>query len=115
VLSVIDSVIRDNLAFAGGGGLWNRSDDAASMLIRRSRILRNSSRSRGGGIGNLGDLVLVATVVRDNDARRGGGGVYNGGGPDGFGGLDPLGTFAKDAGSSVTGNSPDDCVGTSAC
>lgn len=107
-MRLIDSVIRDNIAGSGGGGVWNWSD--AQMRIRRSRLLRNQSRSRGGGLGNLGTLTLVDTVIRDNEARGTGGGIYNGG-VDG----EPIGTLVMDAGTSVHHNSPDDCVGTAAC
>jgi hypothetical protein len=64
----------------------------------------------GGGIGNLGDLTLVDTVVRENRAREVGGGIYNGGLE-----RDPLGTLAIDGASSVRDNTPNDCVGTPAC
>ena len=108
-LRVRDSVIRDNHA-ASGAGLWNSWDgDSANAIVERSRIVGNRSGDRGGGIWNLAELNLVDTVVRGNRASQAGGGIDNGD-PNEF-----AGTLTIDAGSRVTGNAPDDCVGTSAC
>ena len=87
-----------------------RPGPAGTAVVKGSRIVGNRSYGVGGGIGNLGDLTLVDTVVRDNRASDVGGGIYDGG-LDG----DPVGTLTLDTASSVTGNTPDDCVGTPAC
>jgi hypothetical protein len=107
ILTVRASVIRDNRALGGavGGGLANAGD----AVVRGSRIVGNRSGSRGGGIFNNRNLSLVDTVVRHNRASEIGGGIYN----EDF--LGTPGTVEIDAGSSVSRNSPDDCVGTTAC
>jgi hypothetical protein len=106
-LRVRDSVIRDNQGEVGGG---IKNDLGATATISGSRIIGNTGDYGGGGIWNLGDLVLIDTVVRDNRSWEEGGGIYNGGLHG-----DPVGTLAIDGRSRVSGNSPDDCVGTSAC
>jgi len=106
-LRVRDSVIRDNQGEVGGG---IKNDAGATATVSGSRIIGNTGDYGGGGIWNLGDMVLIDTVVRDNRSFEAGGGIYNGGL---YG--HPFGTLAIDARSRVSGNAPDDCVGTTAC
>jgi hypothetical protein len=121
----------------GGGGVFNW----ASLTVTNSLISRNrADRGGGGGVANRGSLIIVDSAVGSNTAgtyaqdNYGGGGILNrgqltltgstvrgnsiGGDPGGGGGIfnwQGEGTVALDAGSSVTGNTPDDCVGTPAC
>jgi predicted outer membrane repeat protein len=76
VLTVIDSVIRDNAATDYGGGIAN--DHGNVTLI--DTTVRQNSAVIGGGIHNSrdqGDLSLKgASSVRNNDASGDGGGIY---------------------------------------
>jgi hypothetical protein len=121
------SVIAGNHALNGGGAYESQGD--GSMRVFGSIIQRNEARWRGGGL-LVGSehSTLTDTIVRGNSARRGGG-VWNefiltltrttvtgnvaqvrGGGIFSLEDLVEL-----DAASSVTGNTPDDCAGTTAC
>jgi hypothetical protein len=89
---------------SGGGGIFNAR--AGTVILRGgSRIADNAADTRGGGILNRGRLTLRHSTVASNTASDQGGGIFN----------SQSGTVALHAGSSVTGNAPDDCVGTPAC
>jgi hypothetical protein len=79
-------------------------------VIRENSAIKGPS-DKGGGVENHkgGTLTLIASRVIDNIATGMGGGIWNS-----EDAADP-GTVEMDAGSSVTGNTPDDCVGTTAC
>jgi hypothetical protein len=99
-----DSSVVGNTA-TKGGGIYN-SGQAGLITLVRARVRRNTAGS-GGGIFNVDASVdLQASTVSANVVQGGqGGGILNRG----------HGTVALDADSSVTGNTPDDCVGTPAC
>lgn len=98
------------------GGLYiGRADHGHGEVsgvarLTRSTIAGNTADADGGGIANLGTLVLVASSVARNTANGSGGGIWNSPGPGPRGG-----SVSLLDGSSVTGNTPDDCVGTPAC
>lgn len=90
-----------------GGGIWNLGE----VTLIGSTIGGNTAGTRGGGIYNTGGTVELAdSTVSANTASTGGGGIWNGDGPG-----DVPGVVTLDGASSVTGNTPDDCVGTPAC
>lgn len=125
-LQVYDSVIRDNQ----GGGIAGRD----FLLMRRSRVVDNSSPGNGGGISvtslSLGGAIDIAdSVIKDNVAAGLGGGIYvSGGGMQNMqlahvtvrnntAGTDGGGIYEAGGGSaSLTDvtfrhNSPNDCTG----
>jgi hypothetical protein len=133
-LTLVRSRVSDNGSLGSGGGISNRG----TLTVVDSEVTDNETYSeedsRGGGIDNHGSLRLVDTIVRGNAAVGNGGGIANDGtlvvegstvtantaGGQGGGiwsdpGPDRPGTVTLDAGSSVTGNTPDDCWGTTAC
>jgi hypothetical protein len=76
-----------------------------------SEVRDNTVDWSGGGIWNAATLVLRASAVSGNLAGDEGGGIWNNQDP----GEWQVGSVTLDADSSVTGNAPDDCVGTPAC
>ena len=122
-LILTDSVVRDNSAEHDAGGIRNRG-----TLTLTESVVRGNTAQWGGGIANAGTLTLTDSVVRDNRAEWGGGisnrdtltlegsiVTTNTAGSQGGGISNGGGTVTLDATSSVTGNTPDDCVGTLAC
>lgn len=83
-LTVVDSIIRRNLAAAGrdggdGGGIWSIGG-RSRLVLRRSLVVGNVAEGgHGGGIYSVGRAVvrLVDTIVRGNQAHDGGG-IYAG-------------------------------------
>ena len=138
-VTIADSLITENSARFGGGGVAN---GAGSMSIVRSRIQGNKTTvsSRGGGISNSGTMTLSDTTVTANvatsqlpPAERGqvtGGGIKNsavlqlintevsrnqaldtGGGVDNRSG----GSVTFSGTSAVIRNAPNNCTGTPVC
>jgi hypothetical protein len=110
---LVDTVVRHNIAEQGeGGGIFNSNwaflPGRGPMTLVRSRVVRNSTGYRGGGISNWGTLRLVDSTVSDNTASDRAGGLYNDI-------NESVGSVILKGSSSVTGNTPDDCVGTPAC
>jgi nitrous oxidase accessory protein NosD len=92
-----------NGAANDGGGIFV---GFATVTLSSSSISLNTATRYGGGIYNSGTLNLVSSSVTRNAASAvagSGGGIYNG--------ALSLGVVTVDALSSVTGNTPDDCVG----
>ncbi len=79
---------------AGGGIFASRN---ATLTLTRVLVTDNTA-AVGGGIYNGSSLILNATTVTDNTATSSGGGIYNDG------------TLILNVGSSISGNSPDQCV-----
>ncbi len=86
-VDVDHSLVIANTAAAEGGGLWNSS--TGTMTVRHTRVLDNVANGEdadtgGGGLYNDGgDLVVMGSVVRGNQATQGsgsGGGILNVGG-----------------------------------
>lgn len=87
-VSIVDSVISDNLVKVSGGGVYNELGGAVSAV--NSQIDDNRADfslyadedpdftpfSYGGGLLNIGMLTISATSVSGNDARYNGGGLY---------------------------------------
>ena len=100
--------MRDNRARVSGGGI---ELEFSRVFLVGSRVSGNVARHKGGGISNWwGEVTLTSSTITGNTGRRGGGGIYNDLDEDYGDGITTL-----DADSSVTGNTPDDCVGTPAC
>jgi len=84
-LRIVDSVVTDNLGGFQGGGVSN----GGSLTVERSEIRENQAvypslggLGLGGGIFQSASatLTLIDSTIRDNDAFRRGGGIYNFGG-----------------------------------
>jgi hypothetical protein len=78
VVLVENSTIGHNLS-ADGGGIKN----IGSLVVRNSSIVfnRTDSQQGGGGIANFGSVEIVNSTIAKNEAGvSGGGGVSNGGG-----------------------------------
>lgn len=58
-----------NAVGLGGGGIRN----VGNLVLRRAEVRGNATNVEGGGISNNGELVLEKTVVRENQAGTGGG------------------------------------------
>ena len=78
-----------------GGGI----DSPGDLTLTRVLVTGNTTTENGGGIASNGTLTLNATTVTNNTATGRGGGVRS------------TGTLIVNAGSSITGNTPDQCVG----
>ena len=112
VVSLGTSILRrcrvtNNFSADRGGGLWN--DRTCTMTLDACTVAANTADS-GGGIINFGTLSLInGSIVTDNATTGGpagqGGGINNQSG----------GTVTLSVGSSVTGNTPNNCEGTAAC
>ncbi len=94
---------------SGGGGIFN-SRGGIVVISGGSNVTANEagnvdSPNPGGGIMNRGSLTLRDATVTANTAHGQGGGIYN----------SASGTVTLRGSASVTGNTPDDCVGTPAC
>jgi hypothetical protein len=72
VLTLVDTVIRDNQAEDKSGGLHVACYSTATLVL--STVTGNQSADRGGGIfiGTFGLLRLVDSVVQDNSSGEGG-------------------------------------------
>ena len=82
VVDLTDSVIADNTAEFGGGGVYNNG----TATFTDSTIANNFANqgasllaSDGGGIDNDGTATVVACTISGNTTTAVGGGVYNGG------------------------------------
>jgi hypothetical protein len=130
---IVRSVIRENRATYGGGGIAQFSDEGGFVMVD-STIVGNRTRGAGAGIRSHGYVSLTRSSVRSNVAEGRGGGIFtsfflglrdstivdNSAGKGGGGIWDARGEYGRgtvslDATSSVSGNVPDDCVGTLAC
>ena len=89
------------------GSLNGYPHNETSVTLVRSEV-RGNTADEGAGIFNygIGVVNLMDSHVRANAALSRGGGILSDGDSD---------TVTLDADSSVTGNTPDDCVGTQAC
>jgi hypothetical protein len=99
--------LEGNTAINEGGGVFVFEDSTARL---EDCVVTGNFAEEGGGLYNRGGTLQVtnSTEVTLNTATEGvgaGGGVNNAGG----------GSFTLSGGSTVTGNIPDDCVGTMAC
>jgi hypothetical protein len=115
-VTVRDSTISGNGASQGGGIF------TIGSLTLRGSIVSDNGALFGGGIFNQGTLTVSGTTIRDNHADSGGG-IFtsfvatlkdsvvtgNTANVDG-GGIQNFGTL-KLRRTSVTGNTPNDCVG----
>ena len=98
--TVSDNDVQWGLNGPVGGGI----DNSGALILVDSRVTGNGGYD-GGGIGNAGTVRLRDSTVTANTANDRGGGIFN----------DASGTVTFRGTASVTGNTPDDCVGTPAC
>lgn len=75
-LELADSTIADHGDAISGAGLFNAGGEAR---VEGSRFLRNRARRVGGAILNfdVGELTLDRSILSDNSAGVGGGGLWN--------------------------------------
>ncbi|QDV36433.1 choice-of-anchor Q domain-containing protein [Tautonia plasticadhaerens] len=79
VLTLADSVVRDNSA-PFGGGLFN---DGGSLTLVRSVVSGNVAQFNGGGaVNSRGEMTVIDSTIRDNEA-----GAANPYGSAGYGGA----------------------------
>ncbi len=69
---ISDSIIRDNEAVTGGGGIYNYG----TVTLEGVTLSGNTASSTGGGILNMENLTLVNVTISGNNASFGGG-LYN--------------------------------------
>jgi hypothetical protein len=125
-VTVNDCTIRGNHAATAGGGIFNYGDltarastirdntaedaagifnnEGASLLLEECTVTGNTANVTGGGMVTKGDVTLDNTTITGNTAEGGadsGGGIF----------VDSSATVTLLGTSSVTGNTPDDCVG----
>jgi predicted outer membrane repeat protein len=93
-----------NMATASGGGMYA----GYHTMVRDSVLTRNTAGSQGGGIYNGlnsldfgGPLIVSRSSITGNSAGTDGGGIFN---------HAALGATAGTAGTTVTGNLPDNCA-----
>lgn len=94
VLAVNRSLIMGNRGLFGGG-ITNHF--VATATVNNTLIVHNSATAEGGGIFNVGSLVLTNSVIVGNSAGSEGGGVEQNGA------LVRTNTI-------IAGNTPDQCV-----
>ncbi len=71
-LQLTDSVLRDNFAFTGGGGLF--VNGGVKATLRRVSILENTATGAfGGGLLNQGELWVYDSTIANNASNRAGG------------------------------------------
>jgi hypothetical protein len=101
-VAIRGSRITDNRR---GGGITKSG--GGTLTLDACLVSGNTSSQDGGGIdAHWGQLVLLGTTITANTALRHGGGIYV---------EDGTTSVTLDATSSVHGNVPDDCYGTSSC
>ena len=95
---------------AYGSAASASSSEFSRVFLSGSTVSGNVAGVEGGGISNdRGEVTLTSSTVTGNTARRGEG-IHNEIFED-YG----EGIITLDAASSVTGNTPNDCVSTDAC
>lgn len=89
-----DVVVRANAASELGGGIWNHT--GAILRLQGASVVRgNTSASGGGGIADLGTLVLTgSSSIRGNSADEYGAGVH----------VSYQATMVMEGSSAITGN-----------
>jgi len=95
------STVSGNSATGNGGGVYNGL--RGTLAMSSSFVKTNVSSARGGGIAAMDSTAtsLTSTPVSDNNASLGAGGIYRSGG---------VMTMTT---SPITGNSTNNCVGSS--
>ena len=120
VMTVIDSTVRGNSAYEGGG-IFNGS--IVGFTVARSTVTGNHASTDGGGISNVGAMILTDSNVTNNTSASGGG-ISNrygnftlnntsvsGNHAQAGGGIYILsgGPFTVTGATAITGNAPDNC------
>ena len=74
-LTLVNSIVSDNMANSGGGGVYNYLStlSASNSLVSGNR----TTGGDGGGINNVGTLLLTTSAVINNTAANNGGGISN--------------------------------------
>jgi Ca2+-binding RTX toxin-like protein len=79
ILLLSKTAVSDNLSQGNGGGIFN---SGLTYILNGSTVSGNdnsfsgSLSPRGGGIANLGRMLMVDSTIRNNDSSSGGG-IYN--------------------------------------
>ena len=84
VLTLTNSVVRDNWAVMAGGGIYITATvgTTASLTLIQSAVIGNGADGYGGGIamdtrnGGKGLLTIVNSSIYTNTGKLGGGGIY---------------------------------------
>lgn len=98
-VTITASAITGNTSTLAGGGIQK---DAGSCTITGTEISGNKAGANGGGIFNAGTIAFdVASRITNNTSDAQGGGIFN----------DAASTVTLN-GATVSGNSPQNCVGT---
>ncbi|MGH2586985.1 MAG: hypothetical protein ACRDJE_18890 [Dehalococcoidia bacterium] len=95
-LTLHDSVVSNSTATYGAGLYLS-----GTATLVDTQVISNTAEDNGGGIWSAGTLTLIDSTVTGNTAGKSGGGILNGGG------------VVRLQSSNVTGNTPDNCAGTS--
>ena len=75
---IYDSVFNYNIAWRDGGGAFISSTFAGSRF-ESCTFFQNSALNDGGGLRSAGgNYSMYNTIIKDNEADRDGGGIYNG-------------------------------------
>jgi filamentous hemagglutinin family protein len=69
--------IQDGLASDGGGIFVN---PGSRLTLNQAKVTNNQATAFGGGIENLGDLIVIDSEISGNTAQLSGGGIDNYGG-----------------------------------
>jgi hypothetical protein len=77
MLTLTDSMVRNNASPGVGGGIFN---NGGTLHVINSTITGNSSSSDGGGIANNGSLTLSNSTISNNIGGGQGGGIQSYGG-----------------------------------
>jgi hypothetical protein len=72
LLSVRNSIFTGNVG-VNGGAIRSHS----SLVLNRSKLLRNNGQSHGGGISSSGQARIVKSTIAGNEGGQSGGGVEN--------------------------------------
>ena len=102
-LTLTASTLRQNMSGLGGG--LRSGNASATATVTASSVTGNTAFVNGGGVYvNAGTVTLQsASTVTGNTAFVSGGGFYNNGG------------FVNLGDTTVSGNTPDNCVGVAGC
>ncbi|MCP5096050.1 MAG: hypothetical protein GY943_10890 [Chloroflexi bacterium] len=82
-ITINNSTISGNNAVSPGGGIYNGGNTGTTITVQNNSTISNneSYNAVGGGIFNYGyttgDIIIDNSIINDNMAAYGGGGIYN--------------------------------------
>lgn len=135
-LTIDAAFVQDNTAGGNGGGIYKSR--GAAITLRNGAVIDDNTAQNGGGVYNLGavggsqpPLNVIDSAISHNKAEEAGGGIFNddgavslqsatvfqnsSGGPGGGIFNTDGGAVTSDAESAVFENTPNNCIGTTAC